>query len=94
MPKLNEYRSYVDHELKDGDPARIQCIYERAIKDNCLDASLWKDYTEYLVSLSFLSLLFILFIMYYLVFLSSMYTSLLFGILRTDCGMNLRLEQE
>ena len=49
MPKLAEYRSYIEHETKDGDPARIQCIYERAIKDNCLDASLWRDYTDYLV---------------------------------------------
>ena len=49
MPKLAEYRSYIDMEIKDGDPARIQCIYERAIKDNCLDSDLWKDYTDYLV---------------------------------------------
>ena len=50
LPKQAEYEAYIDMELKDGDPARIQCIYERAIKDNCLDANLWKQYTEYLVS--------------------------------------------
>ena len=54
MPKLAEYRSYIEYETKDGDPARIQCIYERAIKDNCLDASLWREYTDYLVLTLFL----------------------------------------
>eukprot|EP00795_Rhopilema_esculentum_P015566 gene15566-6831_t len=47
-PKLAEYRDYIALEMKDGDPARVQCIYERAIKDNCLDPSLWIEYTEYL----------------------------------------------
>eukprot|EP00112_Aurelia_sp_Birch-Aquarium-sp1_P005065 Seg1574.20 transcript_id=Seg1574.20/GoldUCD/mRNA.D3Y31 product="Squamous cell carcinoma antigen recognized by T-cells 3" protein_id=Seg1574.20/GoldUCD/D3Y31 len=48
LPKQAEYEAYINMELKDGDPARIQCIYERAIKDNCLDANLWEQYTEYL----------------------------------------------
>ena len=54
MPKLAEYRLYIEDELKDGDPARIQCMYERAIKDNCLDANLWTDYTDYLVWIAYL----------------------------------------
>ena len=51
-PKLAEYRDYIALEMKDGDPARVQCICERAIKDNCLDPNLWMEYTEYLVCTS------------------------------------------
>ncbi|XP_063971619.1 squamous cell carcinoma antigen recognized by T-cells 3-like isoform X1 [Lytechinus pictus] len=47
-PKLTEYLTYIEHELKQGNPARIQCIYERALVDNCLNMSLWKEYTSYL----------------------------------------------
>ncbi|XP_057295311.1 squamous cell carcinoma antigen recognized by T-cells 3-like isoform X2 [Hydractinia symbiolongicarpus] len=46
--KLAEYFEYINFEMKDGDPARIQCIFERAIKDNCLQQDLWERYTTFL----------------------------------------------
>ncbi|CAH3157953.1 unnamed protein product [Porites lobata] len=49
-PKTTEYKSYLEYELKKGDPARIQCLYERAIKDNCLVGDMWTEYTSYLDS--------------------------------------------
>lgn len=42
------YQAYIQHEMKSGDTARIQCIFERALKDNCLIADLWLQYTTYL----------------------------------------------
>eukprot|EP00794_Sanderia_malayensis_P014299 gene14299-15787_t len=48
LPKLVEYQEYISFEMKDGDPARIQCVFERAIKDNCLQSDLWQQYTQYL----------------------------------------------
>lgn len=51
-PKLAEYQAYVDFELKIGDPARIQQIYERALVENCLVSDLWVRYIQYLVSAS------------------------------------------
>ncbi|XP_074641538.1 spliceosome associated factor 3, U4/U6 recycling protein-like [Tubulanus polymorphus] len=47
-PCLEEYLSYIEHEEKKSDPARIQCIYERAIQENCLIPDLWIRYTNYL----------------------------------------------
>ncbi|KAM3826001.1 squamous cell carcinoma antigen recognized by T-cells 3 isoform 2-T2 [Vipera latastei] len=47
-PKLAEYQAYVDFELKIGDPARIQQIYERALVENCLVSDLWVRYIQYL----------------------------------------------
>ncbi|ETE71630.1 Squamous cell carcinoma antigen recognized by T-cells 3, partial [Ophiophagus hannah] len=47
-PKLDEYEAYIDFEMKIGDPARIQLIYERALSENCLVPDLWKRYTQYL----------------------------------------------
>nr|XP_002121273.1 squamous cell carcinoma antigen recognized by T-cells 3 [Ciona intestinalis] len=49
-PKTEEYNAYIDHEMKSNNPARIQCIYERAITDNCLNAQLWMDYLKYLTN--------------------------------------------
>eukprot|EP00111_Clytia_hemisphaerica_P004917 TCONS_00014140-protein len=46
--KLELYKSYIAFEIKSGDPTRIQCIFERAIKDNCLQHDLWISYTNYL----------------------------------------------
>lgn len=46
--KLAEYYDYIHFESKDGDPTRIQCVYERAIKENCLQHELWGKYTSYL----------------------------------------------
>ncbi|XP_064424274.1 squamous cell carcinoma antigen recognized by T-cells 3 [Latimeria chalumnae] len=47
-PKLAEYQAYIDFELKEGDPARIQLIFERALAENCLVPDLWARYTRYL----------------------------------------------
>ncbi|XP_028681170.2 squamous cell carcinoma antigen recognized by T-cells 3 [Erpetoichthys calabaricus] len=47
-PKLAEYQSYIDYEMKEGDPARIQIIFERALSENCLVPDLWAKYTQYL----------------------------------------------
>ncbi|XP_053555809.1 squamous cell carcinoma antigen recognized by T-cells 3 [Bombina bombina] len=47
-PKLSEYQAYIDFEMKVGDPARIQLIFERALAENCLVPDLWAKYTQYL----------------------------------------------
>lgn len=47
-PKLAEYQAYIDYELKEGDPARIQMIFERALAENCLVPDMWAKYTRYL----------------------------------------------
>ncbi|NWU17343.1 SART3 protein, partial [Cephalopterus ornatus] len=47
-PKLAEYQAYIDFEMKAGDPARIQLIYERALAENCLVPDLWARYNQYL----------------------------------------------
>lgn len=49
-PKTAEFKSYLEYELKKGDPARIQCLYERAMKENCLVGDMWTEYTSYLDS--------------------------------------------
>ncbi|XP_078083161.1 spliceosome associated factor 3, U4/U6 recycling protein [Mustelus asterias] len=47
-PKLAEYQAYIDFETKDGDPARIQITFERALSENCLVPDLWARFTLYL----------------------------------------------
>ncbi|XP_060070147.1 squamous cell carcinoma antigen recognized by T-cells 3-like [Ylistrum balloti] len=47
-PRLEEYRAYIEFELKEGDPTRIQCVFERAIQENSLNSDLWLQYTKYL----------------------------------------------
>ncbi|XP_016898212.1 squamous cell carcinoma antigen recognized by T-cells 3 [Cynoglossus semilaevis] len=47
-PKMSEYQSYIDFERKEGDPARILIIFERALAENCLVPDLWAKYTSYL----------------------------------------------
>ncbi|XP_017307594.1 squamous cell carcinoma antigen recognized by T-cells 3 [Ictalurus punctatus] len=47
-PKMAEYQSYIEYEIKDGDPARVQIIFERALGENCLVPDLWAKYTIYL----------------------------------------------
>ncbi|KAF3850836.1 hypothetical protein F7725_012608 [Dissostichus mawsoni] len=47
-PKMAEYQAFLDFELKEGDPARIQIIYERALAENCLVPDMWTKYTTYL----------------------------------------------
>lgn len=47
-PRLAEYQAYIDFEMKIGDPARIQLIFERALVENCLVPDLWIRYSRYL----------------------------------------------
>ncbi|XP_053727299.1 squamous cell carcinoma antigen recognized by T-cells 3 [Synchiropus splendidus] len=47
-PKLAEYQTYLDFEMKEGDPARIQITFERALAENCLVPDMWEKYTKYL----------------------------------------------
>ncbi|KAM6943823.1 squamous cell carcinoma antigen recognized by T-cells 3 [Lycodopsis pacificus] len=47
-PKLAEYQSYIDFELKEGDPARIQMLFERTLAENCLVPDMWAKCTIYL----------------------------------------------
>ncbi|KAI1293586.1 Squamous cell carcinoma antigen recognized by T-cells 3 [Halotydeus destructor] len=46
--RLQEYLDYLDFAEANTNPAFIQCIYERAIVDNCLDAPLWVKYISFL----------------------------------------------
>lgn len=47
--KSSIYNDYIAQEQKfKSNPARIQCLYERAITDSPLDAQLWLDYIDYL----------------------------------------------
>nr|XP_006821088.1 PREDICTED: squamous cell carcinoma antigen recognized by T-cells 3-like [Saccoglossus kowalevskii] len=46
-PRLAEYKSYIEYEKSEGEPTRIQCIYERSLEENCLVPELWLDYTKY-----------------------------------------------
>ncbi|XKL64324.1 hypothetical protein PGB90_004410 [Kerria lacca] len=49
---LQLYQTYLDFEKnpKEGgnDPFRVRCLYERALTENPLNASLWSDYIQYL----------------------------------------------
>ncbi|EDO42838.1 predicted protein, partial [Nematostella vectensis] len=47
---LEAYKNYLKYEVQKGEPVRIVCLYERALKDNCLYSDLWMEYTTYLVS--------------------------------------------
>lgn len=47
-PKQAEYQAYIDYELKEGDPARVQMVFERALAENCLVPDMWAKYTTYL----------------------------------------------
>ncbi|XP_041854707.1 squamous cell carcinoma antigen recognized by T-cells 3 [Melanotaenia boesemani] len=46
-PKLAEYQALIDFELKEGDPARIQITFERALAENCLVPDMWAKCTTY-----------------------------------------------
>lgn len=47
FPHLEQYFRYIEYEELKGTPQRVQCIYERAIVDNCLVSDLWVKYTRY-----------------------------------------------
>lgn len=51
-PHLDAYKSYIEFELKNGDPVRILSIFERALCDNCLQPELWCQYTNYMVGVN------------------------------------------
>ena len=48
MSKIEIYEKYIEYEKKSNDPARVQCIYERALAENCLNSQLWIAYLSYL----------------------------------------------
>ncbi|XP_037565878.1 squamous cell carcinoma antigen recognized by T-cells 3 isoform X2 [Dermacentor silvarum] len=48
VPDLSTYLPYLEWEQAQGDPARIQCLYERALAQHCLVADLWERYMAYL----------------------------------------------
>ena len=47
---LDLYNEYLEFEKKEKDPVMIQQLFERAISDHCLQASLWSEYLLYLES--------------------------------------------
>ncbi|KAJ8798885.1 hypothetical protein J1605_000042 [Eschrichtius robustus] len=51
-PRLAEYQAYIDFEMKIGDPARIQLVFERALVENCLVPDLWIRYMTFEKALS------------------------------------------
>ena len=42
------YQDYIALELKEGNPVRVQNIYERRITDHCLEPDVWTEYADYL----------------------------------------------
>lgn len=42
------YRGYLLYEKKNGDPGRVNVLYERAVADLSLESHLWLDYMAYL----------------------------------------------
>ena len=47
---LESYKSYIDLELKEGNPVRIRSIYERRVSDHFMVTLVWQEYSEYLES--------------------------------------------
>eukprot|EP00092_Neocalanus_flemingeri_P022932 GFUD01024863.1.p1 GENE.GFUD01024863.1~~GFUD01024863.1.p1 ORF type:complete len:939 (+),score=286.08 GFUD01024863.1:83-2899(+) len=47
---IENYQEYIDFEMKEKDPTRIQIIFERSITDHCLVSTLWSQYLTYLDS--------------------------------------------
>ncbi|XP_012282732.1 squamous cell carcinoma antigen recognized by T-cells 3 [Orussus abietinus] len=45
---LDAFKGYLLHEKQNGDPGRITVLYERAVSEISLEASLWLDYINYL----------------------------------------------
>ncbi|TRY70053.1 hypothetical protein TCAL_04845 [Tigriopus californicus] len=43
---LDAYRRYLDFELKENHPPRIQCLFERRITDHCLEPIVWVEYLQ------------------------------------------------
>ncbi|XP_020299615.1 squamous cell carcinoma antigen recognized by T-cells 3-like [Pseudomyrmex gracilis] len=49
---LDAYKGYLLHEKQQRDPKRIIVLYERAITDLSLEATIWHDYLTYLEDVS------------------------------------------
>lgn len=47
---IDHYQEYINFELKEKDPTRIQIIFERAITVHCLESTIWSQYLTYLDS--------------------------------------------
>lgn len=47
---LDAYKMYLNYEKKHGDPGRVCILYERALAELSLEASVWIDYLDYLES--------------------------------------------
>ncbi|XP_068216225.1 squamous cell carcinoma antigen recognized by T-cells 3-like [Palaemon carinicauda] len=45
--RLAIYRRYISYIHDTDNPAAVQSLYERAVTDHCLDASLWEEYVRY-----------------------------------------------
>ena len=48
--QLEKFRQYVALEKEEGEPARVQCLYERAVAEHCLVDILWEEYLAYMDS--------------------------------------------
>ena len=48
--QLEKFREYVALEKEEGEPARVQCLYERAVAEHCLVDVLWEEYLAYMES--------------------------------------------
>ena len=45
--QLEKFRQYVALEKEEGEPARVKCLYERAVAEHCLVDVLWEEYLAY-----------------------------------------------
>ena len=55
---VDAYKTYLKHELRENsDPARVTCLFERALTRHCLVPDLWERYGKYLVSTYFVFVL-------------------------------------
>uniref|UniRef100_A0A914X447 Squamous cell carcinoma antigen recognized by T-cells 3 n=1 Tax=Plectus sambesii TaxID=2011161 RepID=A0A914X447_9BILA len=45
---IEAFNAYLDAEVKEGDPGRVQSLFERAVAANCLDTALWVRYVTWL----------------------------------------------
>ena len=48
--QLEKFKEYLALEKDEGEPARVQCLYERAVAEHCLVAGVWEEYIAYLES--------------------------------------------
>jgi len=48
--QLDKFLQYVALEKEEGEPARVQCLYERAVAEQCLVDVLWEEYLAYMES--------------------------------------------